>query len=148
VKYSENVLGSNNAILYNTDLYRVTLWLGLALAILAFLLNIWLIPLYGIMGAAIATCVAFTLYSLSKVLYVNMQLGMHPWTPETSKSIVLIATTIAVFYFWDFSWNVYLNIGLKTILITAFYMIVVQKWKLSEEINELISKVFARLTAT
>ncbi|GAL75621.1 polysaccharide biosynthesis protein [Nonlabens ulvanivorans] len=46
VKFSESLLGSNNAILYNSDLYRVTLWLGLLLAVLAIVLNMWLIPLY------------------------------------------------------------------------------------------------------
>lgn len=140
VKYSESLLGSNNAILYNSDLYRVTLWLGLLLAVIAVLLNMWLIPLYGLMGAAISTCIAYVSYAFAKALYVYHKLNIHPWTARTSLSILLILIFIAVFYFWDFNWHPIGNIFLKSVLLTLSYVLVIRKLKLSDEINGLLTK--------
>ncbi|WP_240642489.1 lipopolysaccharide biosynthesis protein [Nonlabens xiamenensis] len=142
VKYTENLLGSNNAILYNTDLYRVTLWMGLGLALLAFLLNLWLIPLYGIIGAAVATCAAYVGYAAAKIGYVNYKLGMHPWTSKTTASVLLILISLGTFYFWDFPWNPYINIGAKSLLICLYYGILMYYFNLSTEINAIILQLW------
>jgi O-antigen/teichoic acid export membrane protein len=138
VKFSENLLGSNNAILYNTNLYQFTLWLGLGLAIAAFVLNIWLIPSYGLTGAAVATCVSYVVYAFAKAYYVHMKLKIHPWTSQTSITLVLIAVLIGVFYPWDFQWNVYVNIALKSLLISIIFVSCVYFLKLSTEINSAV----------
>ncbi|MEN8897742.1 MAG: oligosaccharide flippase family protein [Nonlabens sp.] len=139
-KFSENLLGSNNAILYNSELYKVTLCMGLALTIAAIGLNWLLIPKLGIIGAAIATCVAYLCYAFAKAYYVFYKLRMHPWTSKTWNSLLLIAVIIGVFYFWDFSWHPILNIALKSILISFFYVIATYKMKNSKEINFIIKK--------
>ena len=51
----DNILGINNAILYNSDYYRLVLVLGVFLVLIAIGLNMYFIPLFGIKGAAIAT---------------------------------------------------------------------------------------------
>lgn len=139
-KFSENLLGSNNAILYNSDLYKITLWMGLILTVAAIGLNWWLIPELGIMGAAIATCMAYLGYAFAKAYYVFHKLQMHPWTSKTWSSLLLIAGIIGAFYFWDFSWHPILNIALKTILISLIYLIAMYKMRLSIEINSIIDK--------
>ena len=48
-------------ILYNSDYYRSVLYMGAILAVIAVVLNAWLIPKFGLDGAAIASffCVWF-----------------------------------------------------------------------------------------
>jgi len=140
VKYSENLLGSNNAILYNTNLYQWTLWLGLVFAIMAILLNLWLIPDFGLIGAAIATCVAYMIYAFAKAYYVYLKLKIHPWTRETNLSLLLVVVLIAVFYFWDFPWHFITNIVIKSLLISIVFGVAVYGLKLSTEINIAIDK--------
>jgi len=140
VKFSENILGSNNAILYNSDLYRVTLWLGLLLVIIAVLLNMWLIPAYGLVGAAVATCVAYVVYAFAKAYYVYHKLHIHPWTATTWYSIGLVILSIVIFYFWDFSWHPILNIGIKSVMITLFYVLTLRYFNLSAELTGLFKK--------
>ncbi|HZH69203.1 MAG TPA: oligosaccharide flippase family protein, partial [Flavobacteriaceae bacterium] len=60
-KLFDNLLGINNAILYNSDYYRLTIVLGLFLAVMTIVMNVWLIPVFGIDGAAIATVVSLFL---------------------------------------------------------------------------------------
>ncbi|KQC33700.1 polysaccharide biosynthesis protein [Nonlabens sp. YIK11] len=145
VKFTENLLGNNNAILYNTNLYKFTLWLGLGLAIVAFLLNIWLIPSYGLIGAAMATCVAYVLYAFAKAYYVNIKLQMHPWTSKTSIAVLVILVTIAIFYTWDFQWNYIVNIFFKSTLIFLVYAASVYLLKLSSEVNAAIDQFISKI---
>lgn len=139
-KFSENVLGSNNAILYNSDLYKVTLWMGLVLTFVAIGLNWLLIPEYGLIGAAIATCVAYLCYAFAKAYYVYYKLNMHPWTVKTWSTLLMISSIIVLFYFWDFTWNPYLNIAVKSTIIALLYVIITYKLHLSTEINRIIKK--------
>ncbi len=139
VKYSENLLGSNNAILYNTNLYQWTLWLGLLFAIIAVLLNLWLIPVYGLIGAAIATCVAYLIYAFAKAYYVYLKLSIHPWTKNTSTSMLVLVLCVTVFYPWDFPFDSWINIGLKSAMICVVYITLVYFLKLSKEVNSTIN---------
>lgn len=140
VKYSENLLGSNNAILYNTNLYQWTLWLGLVFAVVAIFLNLWLIPIYGLIGAAVATCVAYLVYAFAKAYYVYLKLHIHPWTKQTSFTLAILALMTSAFYFWDFQWNSYWNILLKSTLITIVFGTIIYFSKLSTEINTIVDR--------
>ena len=54
-KVFDALLGNNNAILYNSDYYKTLLLMGVLLAAVTILLNLWLIPAYGLNGAAMAS---------------------------------------------------------------------------------------------
>ena len=58
VKLYDSLLGSNNAILFNSDYYRMVLVLGVVLVIVMVAFNILFIPILGINGAGLATFLA------------------------------------------------------------------------------------------
>lgn len=139
-KLFDNLLGINNAILYNSDYYRLTIVLGLFLAVMTIVMNVWLIPVFGIEGAAIATVVSLFLYSVAKIIVVQWKFNMHPFTAATLKTVVLISVLGMVFFFWNFSFHSLVNILLQSALVSAIYLLVIYKWKLSPDINGLIDK--------
>lgn len=139
-KLFDNLLGINNAILYNSDYYRLTIVLGLFLAVMTIVMNVWLIPVFGIEGAAIATVVSLFLYSVAKIIVVQWKFNMHPFTAATLKTVVLISVLGMVFFFWNFSFHPLVNILLQSALVSAIYLLVIYKWKLSPDINGLIDK--------
>ena len=141
-KLLDNLLGNNNAILFNSDHYRVVLVLGVFLAILTIILNMIFIPKLDIYGAAFATFMAMLLYNFSKIAYVKYKFKLLPFTRNTLKSFILILVLAGAFYFWDFPFHPIINIGLKSILITAVYVLVVYKYNLSEDISAILKKVF------
>ncbi len=143
-KLMDNLLGNNNAVLFNSSYYRIVLILGFFLAIITIGLNIVLIPIYGINGAAFATLISVLAYNFVKILFVQLKFGMLPFSENTAKAFVLILVGIAVFYFWNFSFHPALNIALKSILITVFYWLVVYKFRFSEDISTLIDKFLKR----
>ncbi|MFT5242765.1 MAG: O-antigen/teichoic acid export membrane protein, partial [Psychroserpens sp.] len=144
-KYFDLILGNNNAIIFNTKYYRAVLFLGVVLVFVTVGLNMVFIPIYGILGSAFATLLSITLYSLAKLMFVVKRLQLYPFTKQTLYSIGLTFVLFLVFYFWQFPFNPIIAIGLKSILVTAAYVYVNYKLKISTEINQVIDTVLKRL---
>ena len=144
VKLYDNMLGNNNSILFNSDYYRLVLIFGVILAILAFVFNILLIPKFGIMGAAVATFLAFAIYNTSKIFIVLSKFKMQPFSVKTIYILLFSAALCIGFYFWEFPFHPLINITLKSILVTIVYILVAVKFNFSEDINLQVSKYLNR----
>lgn len=145
-KLYDNLLGNNNAILFNSDYYRMVLVFGVVLAVLAIILNIILIPMYGINGAGLATFIAIVIYNTIKIIFVKRKFNMLPFTSETLKITILLILLVIGFYFWEFPFHAYLNITLKSMAIGIVYGFLIYKLNISEDISEVIRK-YLRLKA-
>lgn len=143
-KLYDSLLGSNNAILFNSDYYRIVLILGVVLVVSMIVLNMIFIPLYGINGAALATFLAIFFYNTGKLFFVYRYFKMIPFTMYSLRAGGLIVVMALLFYFWDFSFNPVINIGLKSILICVSYLLVVYKFNLSSDISSIICKTIKR----
>lgn len=139
-KLFDNALGSNNAILFNSDYYRMVLVLGVFLVIIMILLNMLFIPILGINGAGIATFIAVFMYNSVKLFFVYKKFKIFPFTKSTLKIGVVLVLSVLLFYFWEFPFHPIVNIALKSILITILYVYVVYRFNFSEDISILIKK--------
>jgi len=139
-KLIDNVLGNNNAILFNSNYYRVVLLLGFILAILAIILNALLIPKYGINGAAFATFLAVIIYNSCKVGFVYLKFKILPFTSNTLKALMVLLAFVGTFYFWEFPFHPVINIALKSTLIGLLYMLLAYRLNLSEDITAILDK--------
>lgn len=140
VKLYDNMLGSNNSILFNSDYYRLVLVIGVALAILAYVFNLILIPTYGIMGAAIATFLAFFIFNTAKIFIVISKFKMHPFTNKTLYILLFSAALCGAFYIWEFPFHPFINIALKFIVVSIIYLFVALKFNFSDDITILMQK--------
>ena len=96
-KLIDSILGNNNAILFNSDYYRMVLLLGVFLVITTIIFNMIFIPLFGINGAAIASFIAVLLYNLAKISFVQYAFKMSPFTINTLKAILLVIASVFIF---------------------------------------------------
>lgn len=140
-KYFDLILGNNNAIIFNSKYYKAVLFLGLLLAFFAITLNMIFIPIYGIDGAAIATLVSITLYSIAKLLFVVVKMKLFPFTSKTLISFAVLISLFCAFYFWEFSFHPVINIILKSILVTIIYVFVNYKLELSSDFNNVVNSI-------
>lgn len=140
-KYFDLILGNNNAIIFNSKYYKAVLFLGLLLAFFAITLNMIFIPMYQIDGAAIATLISITLYSIAKLLFVVIKMKLFPFTSKTLISFAVLFTLFCAFYFWEFSFHPIINIILKSILVTIIYVFVNYKLKLSSDFNTVVNSI-------
>ena len=144
-KYFDLILGNNNSIIFNSKYYRAVLFLGLFLVFLTVSLNMVFIPLYGLNGAAIATLISITLYSLAKLLFVVLKMDLFPFTMNTIKALGVTLISFILFYYWDFSFHPFVNIVLKSILVTIFYLGWSFYLKISSDINFVMNSIFKRI---
>ncbi|WP_179344829.1 oligosaccharide flippase family protein [Winogradskyella ursingii] len=139
-KLYDNCLGNNNAILFNSDYYRIVLFFGVLLAIMAIVLNAIFIPIYGIEGSAFATFMAVVIYNTLKIGFVKRKFNMQPFGTDSLKVFLLLIVFSLVFYFWEFPFYPVINIILKSAVIGLFYFGFVYKLNLSEDISIQIKK--------
>ena len=144
-KFYDVILGNNNAIIFNSKYYRSVLLFGLLLVFLMVVLNMIFIPLYGIEGAALATLLSVAVYNTIKLLFVVKNMDLYPFTNKTPQSFGIIAACFLLFYFWDFPFHPILNIALKSVLISGFYVVANYKLAISEELNGIVKSLLKRV---
>ncbi len=140
-KLFDNLLGNSNSILFNSDYYRLILYIGVMMVVLTVILNLFCIPIFGVTGAAIATFIAVSCYNLSKLWIVYIKFKMHPFTKSTLFMVIQIVVFVFAFYFWNFNFHPIINIIAKSFLIGVSYIILLYVCKISPDINDIIKKI-------
>ena len=79
---------------------KVNMYLTFLAAICNFSLNLFLIPLYGIIGAAIAMTISLSLLAFSSIFYLYRKIGIHPCKKNYIKSSIASFLSISVIYFF------------------------------------------------
>lgn len=144
VKVYDALLGNNNSILFNSKYYTSVLFFGVLLAFLAITFNLWLIPKFGLQGAAIASFSAFFIYNTLKLYYVKSKFGLQPFTMDTLKVFLLVLGLAIVFTIIPISFHPIVNIGIKSVLITLVYFLVLYNFRISEDIHAVLDKYLGK----
>lgn len=145
VKVFDASLGVTNSILMNSDAYRLVLFFGVAVLVIAFGLNILLIPEYGIIGAAVATLISYAVFNSIKLIFVMKYFNIHPYQLK-SLGILLVFSVIG-FGFSKFTLNEFhplISIIIKGSLASILLIFLVLKLRLSSDISEGFTKLIKR----
>jgi O-antigen/teichoic acid export membrane protein len=134
VRVFDAALGINSAILYNSDYYRSVLLMGFVLAILIVLLNLWLIPLMGMNGAALASLLAMGIYDSIKLYYVWRKFGIQPFSNDTLKVTALLLVLGTLFYFIRIPLTPFFSILAKSLAVLLIYFLVLYRYRISEDV--------------
>jgi O-antigen/teichoic acid export membrane protein len=145
-KFYDVLLGNNNSIIVNTKHYRTVLLFGVFTVFLMIVLNMIFIPIYGIEGSAFATLITVMIYNTIKLFYVINKMNLYPFTIKTIYSFGILIGCFLLFYFWDFSFHPIINIGLKSIMISVFYLFINYKLQISEEVNKVASSFLVKIS--
>jgi O-antigen/teichoic acid export membrane protein len=129
--------GVNYSILTYSSHYKLGAVFYSSLLILAIALNMLLIPVYGIIGAAIATCLASIIHNLLRFVFIKTKLNMQPFTLDSLKIVLIIAVTVLVGFYISIE-NNYLLILVRGVLtsITFIGLLIVLKVFSLKEIKE------------
>ena len=122
------------------------LLLGLLLRQLRFHLvfNLWLIPTYGIDGAAIASFTAFFIYNTLKLVYVKAKFKIVPFTHETWKVFALLIVVGVLFTTFSLPFHSIINITIKSLLMIITYLGILYRFKISEDVFIFLSKYLSK----
>lgn len=136
------ILGNNGAIISNSKHYRITLPIGVGMAIMVYLLNRWLFTIYGTDGLALATLITIFSFNTFKLFYVKTKFEIVPFTQKSWLMMSIITGLFLAFYFWNFSFDVInetisilLNLLVKCVIIFTVYVVLIIRLQISDELT-------------
>ena len=136
--------GLNGIILITSKKYKKDNIFTFILIFLVFFLNYWLIPAYGIVGAAISTGIALVFYNLFRLIYVWKIYNLHPFEKEQFKVVLLFCVLLLMSHLTsniNININKYLFIILNSIVYSFLYLGVIIRFKFNIEINNYLINI-------
>ncbi|WP_111671098.1 lipopolysaccharide biosynthesis protein [Algoriphagus litoralis] len=113
----------NGEILVFSKYFRFNLILTIAMSVFIVAVNYWLIPIYGIEGAAIGSASIMLAFNLVKYGYLKIKLGLDPFSAETLKILLVGFLIFLPVYLKMASVHPILQITSRSILIFAVFFI-------------------------
>lgn len=144
-KVVDAATGVNSAILGYSKYYYYSMIFIFFLAILAILNNLWFIPLYGITGAAMATCITLILYNLFIVLFIKIKLKIQPFSVNTLKSILILLACFVLNAFFPPFDSPYLDAIIRSSLIIIIFSMTILYLKTSDDLNMVFNLVYNKI---
>ncbi|MBO3697994.1 lipopolysaccharide biosynthesis protein [Roseivirga sp. E12] len=144
-KLSDMAFGTNGEIIVMSKYYRFNVVTVSILAMLTISFNLWLIPEYGIEGAAIASFLSMLLFNVIKYIFVFAKFGIQPFTRSSIVFVIIAAFTLLVNYFLPSISNIYLDIMVRSLAIVIVLMGLTFGLKVSSELNQLLSTTLSRV---
>jgi O-antigen/teichoic acid export membrane protein len=112
----------NSEILVFSKYYRFNLVLTIAMSILIIAVNYWLIPIFGIEGAAIGSAAVMLSFNLVKYLFLKLRLHLDPFSRETGKILLVGAAAFSAMFVVTEAIPPLLLIVIKSILAMALFI--------------------------
>ena len=142
--------GLNGTILTLSKYYIYDTYIMVSLIVITVSLNYFLIPVYGMNGAAFALAIATVYYNLVRYLVVWSKLGMQPFTFDLIKILLIsIAIGLIVKYLPTLSGSKTLIVGdmvYRSIALTLLYGIIIYWSKISPELNGAMKNSWQKIT--
>ncbi len=132
--------GVNTSILFTSEKYIYGTYLLFLLLVIAVVLNIILIPLYGIEGAALATVSSSVIYNGLKYFIILKNFKMQPYDLSSLKILLVIVAAFIIAYLLPSFNNAIVSMAIKSAVISAVYAGTTYLLKIVPEFHKYISK--------
>lgn len=136
-KLVDMVTGVNGHIIINSKYYRTDLIFTIFLVLFSVLTNYILIPIYGIIGAAIATALSLFVYNLIKCIYVWIKFKMQPFSKNILTVFLISALLIYLSSLIEMFVGVYIDIVIRSVIITVIFGVSMLLFNVSDEVNKI-----------
>ena len=134
--------GLNGTILVTSKKYKYDVLFTGLLIVMVIVLNLYLIPIWGVIGAAISTCSAYFGYNILRMLFVWYHYRLHPFVLSQFLIMGVFTAEIVAFEFVPFDLGgVWLNMGVKTLLVVLAFPVLVYILRIEPETVNYVDKV-------
>ena len=156
-RLSNSTLSPGAGPLQFSKYYYMSLIFTLLLTVSAILLNIWLIPLYGMNGSAFADFGSYLIYFICLLILVKWKLNISVFSWGQLKALVVVGILFGLNFLWTKTLtplfamlpikeiiSALIEGALRTGVLLLIGVASVYYWRISPEINNLIDKVLKR----
>ena len=137
-------IGCLNNIISNSKFYPYIFWFSVLSATIAVILNLILIPEYGILGAAYATLFVIVLMNTLKLILVAYGLKIHPYSKDSLKILLVITFVYFTIKEINLEYSSIINLLIRSTIIILSYYALSQIFGLLNDINSQINKYLNR----
>lgn len=139
-KLVDMVFGPSSEIIGLSRHYWFNLVVISFLAILIIVTNKLLIPVYGLNGAAYGSLISLVIYNVAKFIFIYFKFKIQPFDFSTIKVVIISLSVLLVNYLIPKAEYVMLDIIIRSTIITLLYGILIMKWNVSAEVNQVMGK--------
>ena len=134
---------ANTLVSYSKHYYYI-LFFVVFLLVSTIALNLVLIPIYAISGAALANAVTFIVYCFLMLAFVKWKLNMHPFSTGMLKILVVISGLFLLNFLLPTLENPLVDSLYRSSILVVIAGLSVYFWNVSEDMTALIRSVFSR----
>lgn len=110
--------GLNGAIFTTSKKYKYDIYFTLLLIVGVYSLNLALIPIWGIAGAAISTAIALIVYNIGRILFVWYAYKIHPFHKN---QFIIIGIGIVTLFVGEFIGAYFINKWMRLVFETILF---------------------------
>lgn len=136
--------GLNAVILSSSKHYRYLTYFTLILVGLTIITNFIFIPIYGIVGAAIATSLSMFITNFLRYIFLYNKFKLQPYRFTHLWIILFSSISFFAVYYIPFIHNLYLDIAVRSSIITLVFVIPIFYLKISDDVNQFAQKILRR----
>lgn len=138
--------GINYVIMLTSKYYRYDAYFMFIILFLTIISNFILIPIYGIMGSAIATAITIATYNIMRWLFLYFKFNMQPYDSNTFKIIAIAVIAFLPGYFMPQIINTIIDIAIRSSIVGGIFILLILKTEAAPEINNKIRKNLKRFS--
>ena len=132
-------------VIMYSKFYYVLFLMTVGTSILGIYLNLWLIPSYGIFGAAIATFIALMIQQIIIIVSIYVKLKIHSFTlPMLWLTLLFVAILGLNSLLPPFS-NHWVDALVRTLIMLSLFVFILFKLQINQEANRLILLIIKRI---
>jgi O-antigen/teichoic acid export membrane protein len=135
----------NDSIIAMSKFYKYNMLLIVVLGIGMISADIFLIPRFGMVGAAYALFTVLFFHGFLKMVLLKIKFNFFPFTVKTVMTIVLLILLFGMSNLIPFIIHPIIDIAIRSFVIICMFAYAVYNLKLSYEINSLINLAILRL---
>jgi len=136
----------NQTIIINSKHYYYDTFFVISIVFITVLLNNYLIPVYGIMGAAIATAATVVWSNILRCGFVLAKYKMQPFDLNSIKIVVISIAVFLIGWFIPAISNFLIDILVRSSVAGGLFILLILKWEATPEINNKIRKNLKRFS--
>jgi O-antigen/teichoic acid export membrane protein len=143
-KLFEMAMGIHNVIISNSKYYRWNIFFMPFLGVLTIVTNLILIPIYGIIGTAIATAISIIITNILRLALVYVKFNIQPFSRDTVKAIVISIVVFLIAYFIPSHDNPIVDLIIRSTAAATSFSFLIMYFGVSSDINDLYARVKKR----
>lgn len=131
--------GINGLILSNSKYFKLDSILIISFVLILYLLNKWLIPMYGINGAAFSALISVVYYNLARTILIWKFFKMQPFGWEQLTATLIFIAVLWLGFLLPNAPFPLLSIFYKSVLATLLFTILIYIFKSVPDFNQFVN---------